>query len=71
MTSYQKIRDGNNFKGHTLLKDSLSMLGILRIVKDQEAPFPIDKKDRPSIASMQIAKLALGFPKTRLFPQQL
>ena len=52
------------------MKDSLSMLGILRIVKDQEALFPIDKKDRPSIASMQIAKLALGFPKTRPFPQQ-
>ena len=46
------------------------MLEILRTVKDQVAPSPIDKKDRPSIASMQIAKLALGFPKTRLFPQQ-
>ena len=55
------------------MKDNLSMLGILRTVQGQVAPFKIGKKDRPSIASMQIVKLASGklSPKTRPYPQQL
>ena len=72
MTSYLKIRDGSNFRGHTLLKDNLSMLEILRTVQGQVAPFKTGKKDRHSIASMQIAKLVSDkpSPKTRQFPRQ-